>query len=77
MAKRRVVRTARPPRNTAPLWKKLTIVAAAAVTAVLVHQWLIDAGGFVRVVVSLAAALAVAWLVGKALGVHMGLHSWD
>ena len=67
------------PRNTAPLWKKLTIVLSAAVAAVALMSVLDSAhvSFVVFLVAVLAAVAAVVWLMAKLLGVHLSLHSWD
>ncbi len=69
----------RPRRNTAPLWKKLTIVLSATVAAVALMSVLSSArvGFLVLLVATLAAVAAVVWLMAKLLGVHLSLHSWD
>ncbi len=70
---------ARPPRNTAPLWKKLSVVLAAPVAVVVVvtllhaNEWNFFLFLFVVIVV---AAVAV-WVMAKLLGVHLSLRSWD
>jgi len=69
----------RPPRNTAPGWKKATIVLSAPL-AVLIVVSLLHASTwnffpFVLLVVGVAAAAV--WLVARLLGVHLTLGSWD
>lgn len=69
----------RPRRNTAPLWKKATIVLTAVVAVVLVLD-VLDAnnmGFFTLVVVVLAVLAGVVWGMAKLLGVHLSLSSWD
>ena len=66
-------------RNTAPLWKKLTLVAAAIVVPVvlvtLLHASTWNYLLFIAlVVVSAAAAL---WLTAKLIGVRLSLGNWD
>jgi hypothetical protein len=76
MARNTSVRRAR---NTAPLWKKITlIVAAVAAPAVVVrftsaNTWNLFL--FAAVVIG-CAALAV-WLAAKIVGVRLSLGSWD
>jgi hypothetical protein len=66
-------------RNTAPLWKKLTLIAAAVVVPILLVR-LLHANTWnyllliVLVVVSAAAAL---WLTSKLIGVRLSLGNWD
>ncbi len=66
-------------RNTAPMWKKLTIVASAALAAVVVMSFLSDAkvNFLVVAVAALAAVAAVVWMVARVLGVRLSLGSWD
>jgi hypothetical protein len=69
----------RQARNTAPLWKKLTVVLSAPV-AVVVAVGLLNANSwnffaFFGLVVAVAA-FAV-WGSAKLLGVHLSLRSWD
>jgi hypothetical protein len=67
------------PRNTAPLWKKLTIIAAAIVVPVLLvttfhastWNWLL----FIVLVIG-SAALTL-WLMAKLIGVRLSLGNWD
>lgn len=70
---------ARPRRNTAPLWKKLTIVLSAAIAAALLMSVLDTAHmGFLSfLVIVLAVVASVVWLMAKLLGVHLSLRSWD
>jgi anti-sigma-K factor RskA len=70
---------ARPRRNTAPLWKKLTIVLTAVAAVVLVLDVLNpnDIGFFPLVVVVLAVIAGVVWGMARLLGVHLSLSSWD
>jgi hypothetical protein len=67
------------PRNTAPMWKKLTIIAAAIVVPVvlvtLLHANTWNYLLFIAlVVVSAAAAL---WVTAKLIGVRLSLGNWD
>lgn len=70
---------ARPPRNTAPMWKKLAVVLSAPVAIVLVvsllhaNEW--NFGLFFLLVV--AVAVVAVWGTAKLLGVHLSLRSWD
>lgn len=67
------------PRNTAPAWKKLTLVVAAIFVPValvlLLHastwNWL----AFIALVVG-SAALTV-WVVAKLIGIRLSLANWD
>lgn len=69
----------RPPRNTAPMWKKLLVVASAPVAVVavvsLLHANTWNFFLFFGTVVVVAAAAV--WGMAKALGVHLSLGSWD
>jgi antibiotic biosynthesis monooxygenase (ABM) superfamily enzyme len=69
----------RPRRNTAPLWKKVTIVLSATIAAVLLMSVLDSAhvSFLVLLVAVLAVVAAVVWLMAKLLGVRLSLHSWD
>lgn len=71
--------TTRTPRNTAPLWKKLTIVvtATAAVIAVMSMLDTESMNVLTLMVVVIAVIAAVVWLMAKILGVRLSLHSWD
>ena len=69
----------RPPRNTAPLWKKLAVVLSAPVAVIVVVRALhattwsfLPFFGLVIVV-----AVAVVWFLAKLLGVRLSLSSWD
>ncbi|HEY5388746.1 MAG TPA: hypothetical protein VIL79_12690 [Thermoleophilia bacterium] len=69
----------RPPRNTAPMWKKLAVVLSAPVAVIVVVR-LLNATTwsflfFLALVIVVAAA--VVWLMAKLLGVHLSLSSWD
>ncbi len=66
-------------RNTAPMWKKLTIVASAVLAAVVVMSFLSDSkvNFLVAAVAVFAVVAAVVWMVARLLGVHLGLSSWD
>ena len=72
-------RKARPPRNTAPMWKKLLIVISAPVALVLVLSLIHRPGAisFVQILVAVVVAGFVVWGMSKLLGVHLGLRSWD
>jgi hypothetical protein len=69
----------RPPRNTAPNWKKFTIVLSACLTMIVVLKYTTvwHMGLAASLVLSLAAVAGVLWLVSRLLGVHLGLRSWD
>jgi hypothetical protein len=69
----------RPPRNTAPMWKKLLVVLSAPVAVIAVVSLLqADTWNFFlfagTVIVVAAAAV---WGMAKLLGVHLSLGSWD
>ena len=69
----------RPPRNTAPMWKKLLVVLSAPVAVIAVVSVLhADTWNFFlfcgAVIVVAAAAV---WGMAKLLGVHLSLGSWD
>jgi len=72
-------RMPRQPRNTAPLWKKLTIIAATiAVLAVVVstlHASTWNFFPFVGLVIVVVGGMI--WLMSRLLGVHLSLRSWD
>ncbi len=76
---RRTTRAMRPPRNTAPGWKKAAVVLSAPVAVVVVitlfgaSKW-----SFLPFLVMIVVVAAVAvWLMAKLLGVHLSLRSWD
>ena len=66
-------------RNTAPMWKKVTLIVAAVLTPVVVVRltgatsWNFFAFAAL-VVVSAAAGL---WVAAKLVGVRLSLSSWD
>jgi len=67
------------PRNTAPAWKKLTLIAATiAVPVVLVTALHANTWNYLLfiglVVVSAAVAL---WGTAKLIGVRLSLGNWD
>lgn len=69
----------RPPRNTAPMWKKMAVVLSAPVAVVVVvsllgaNRWNFLAFlGLVVVVV-----VAAVWGTARLLGVRLSLRSWD
>jgi uncharacterized membrane protein YoaK (UPF0700 family) len=66
-------------RNSAAMWKKLTIVISAFLAGVIVVSLLraANASFVVLVVAVLAVVAAVVWMVAKVLGVHLSLSSWD
>jgi len=69
----------RPPRNTAPMWKKVAVVLSAPISAFIVVR-VLDAttwNFFVFLFVVIAAAAAAVWGTAKVLGVHLSLSSWD
>jgi type IV secretory pathway VirB2 component (pilin) len=67
------------PRNTAPMWKKLSIVLSGPIAASVVIsllgalKWPFPA--FLALVVVVVAG--VVWLMSKLLNVHLSLRSWD
>jgi hypothetical protein len=72
-------RRVRPPRNTAPMWKKLSIVLATVVVLILVLA-VLDASrmGFFALLGTVVVVVAgMVWLMSKLLGVHLSLRSWD
>jgi hypothetical protein len=69
----------RPPRNTAPMWKKVAVVLSAPISAFIVVR-VLDAttwNFFLFLFVVIAAAAASVWGTAKVLGVHLSLSSWD
>ena len=69
-----------PRRNTAPAWKKLSVVLSAPVAMLLVdraaarrHLERVSSSSSCS---SRSPSLAV-WGMAKALGVHLSLGSWD
>jgi len=72
-------RRPRGARNTAPMWKKLSIVVSAVVVAWAVGFALggNHANFLVLLVAVVVAVVADVWLVARLLGVHLSLHSWD
>jgi hypothetical protein len=69
----------RPPRNTAPLWKKLAVVLSAPLAVVVVVDLLHARTWNFLVLLGLVIVVAAAavWLTAKLLGVHLSLGSWD
>jgi hypothetical protein len=70
---------ARRPRNTAPMWKKVTVVLSAPVAMVIVLN-LLNARSLnyaLVVIIALVVAVAAVWGTSKLLGVHLSLGSWD
>ena len=65
--------------NTAPMWKKATIVLSAAIAAALVVSVLNASHvSFWELLASvIVVAGGVVWGVSRLLGVHVGLRSWD
>ena len=68
-----------PRRNSAPAWKKITVVLSAPGAMVLaiellhINTW----NAILFIVVLIAVAAAAVWGTAKALGVHLSLGSWD
>lgn len=76
---RRYNRGPRPPRNTAPTWKKLSVVLSGPIVAALVLSTM-DTGhmsSLVLVAITIVIVAVVVWLMAKLLGVRLSLHSWD
>ena len=69
----------RAPRNTAPMWKKLSVVLSAPVTAIVVVRLLHATtwNFFLFFVLVVVVVVAAVWLTAKLLGVHLSLGSWD
>jgi hypothetical protein len=69
----------RPPRNTAPMWKKAVVVLSAPVAVLIVMRLFeINTWNFFLFLVTVIAIAAVAvWGMAKLLGVHLSLSSWD
>jgi hypothetical protein len=69
----------RPRRNTAPMWKKMTVLLAAPVAVLVVMRLFhINEWNFFLFLVTVIAIAAVAiWAMAKILGVHLSLGSWD
>ena len=68
------------PRNTAPMWKKLTIVLSAPVSVLLVISIFKSTAGwgfFPHIALIVVVAGAAVWGTARLLGVHLGLSSWD
>ena len=68
-----------PRRNSAPAWKKVSVVLSAPVAMVVaiellhINTW----NPILFIVVLIAVAAAAVWGTAKALGVHLSLGSWD
>jgi hypothetical protein len=69
----------RPPRNTAPMWKKLLVVLSAPVAVIAVVSVLhADTWNFFLFAATvIVVAAAAVWGMAKLLGVHLSLGSWD
>ena len=66
-------------RNTAPMWKKVTVVLSAPVAIGVVTR-LLDTNHwnfFLFVGVAIAVAVVAVWGTAKLLGVRLSLGSWD
>ncbi len=69
----------RPPRNTAAMWKKLSVVLSAPVAVFIVvnllhaRTW----NFFLLLGLVIVVAAAAVWLAAKLLGVRLSLGSWD
>ncbi len=68
-----------PRRNSAPAWKKITIVLSAPVAMILaieslhINTW----NPFLFIVALIVIVVGVVWAVSRLLGVHLSLGSWD
>jgi hypothetical protein len=66
-------------RNTAPLWKKLTLIVAAVATPVVLvmvlnaTKW----NFFLFALLVVGSAAAALWLASKLVGVRLSLANWD
>jgi hypothetical protein len=66
-------------RNTAPMWKKVTLIAAAIATPVILvtllhaNTW----NFFLFAVLVVASAAAGLWVTAKVVGVRLSLANWD
>ncbi len=69
----------RPPRNTAPMWKKITVVLSAPISALIVVRVLNATtwNFFLFLAVVIVCAVVAVWGTAKLLGVHLSLSSWD
>jgi hypothetical protein len=69
----------RPPRNTAPAWKKLSVVLSAPISVIVVVK-LLHANTwnfFLFLVLVIVVVVAAVWLTARLLGVRLSLGSWD
>ena len=67
------------PRNNAPWWKKLTLVAAAIATPVVLVT-LLNAtkwNFFLFALLVVGSAAAALWIASKLVGVRLTLANWD
>jgi hypothetical protein len=71
--------TARAPRNTAPMWKKLAVLFSAPLALIVVNSLfhINKLNFFVTLVLVVAVVAAAVWGTAKLLGVHLSLRSWD
>jgi hypothetical protein len=69
----------RGPRNTAPLWKKLTIVVVTVAAVALVVRGLHASSWnfFAFAALVIVVAGVTLWGTSRVLGVHLSLRSWD
>jgi predicted RND superfamily exporter protein len=69
----------RPRRNTAPLWKKLSVVLSAPVAILVVIRLLHinELNFFLFFLVVVVVAIVAVWGTAKLLGVRLSLGSWD
>ena len=75
----RMPKQSRPPRNTAPMWKKASVVLSAPIAVILSTTLLhADDWGFVPYfLLVIGVAVAAVWGTAKLLGVRLSLRSWD
>ena len=67
------------PRNTAPLWKKLTVVLVAIATPVVLVT-LLNAtkwNFFLFALLVVGSAAVGLWVAAKLVGVRLSLANWD
>jgi len=69
----------RPRRNSAPAWKKVTVVLSAPVAMILAIELLhVDTWNvYLFIVVLVVIAVVVVWGMSRLLGVRLSVRSWD
>ena len=74
-----MARPNRPPRNTAPAWKKVAVAVSAPIAAVGIPSLLgaSEWGLLPFTLLTVAVGAATVWVVAKVLGVRLSLSSWD